>query len=271
MSPLTIATFYAFVPLADPAGLVQKLRDLSIDWPVKGTILIAAEGVNGAIAGPREAVEEAIATLKTLPPFPTLQPRYTATNHQPFQRLKIKHKAEIVTFGIPSANPNAAVGTYVPPAAWNDLIRRPDVVVVDTRNDYEVEIGTFQGAKNPKTASFREFPAYVATHLDPQTHPKIALFCTGGIRCEKATSCLVQQGFEEVYHLEGGILNYLATIPAPESLWQGECFVFDERVALQQGLAPGHYTLCSACGYPIAQGTEQCPDCHQPQDVCKGS
>lgn len=266
-----IATFYAFVPLADPAACVQQLRDLSLDWPVKGTILMAAEGINGAIAGPREAVEGAIAALKALPPFANLQPRYSPTPHQPFQRLKIKHKAEIVTFGIPAANPNAAVGTYVPPAAWNDLIRRPDVVVVDTRNDYEVEIGTFQGAKNPKTTSFREFPAYVATHLDPQTDKKVALFCTGGIRCEKATSYLVQQGFEEVYHLEGGILNYLATIPAPESLWEGECFVFDERVALQQGLAPGHYTLCSACGYPIEQGTQQCPDCHQPQDVCKGS
>ncbi|TVQ57732.1 MAG: hypothetical protein EA366_08010, partial [Spirulina sp. DLM2.Bin59] len=148
---------------------------------------------------------------------------------------------------------------------------RPDVVVVDTRNDYEVAIGTFQGAANPQTASFREFPAYVATHLDPQTHPKVALFCTGGIRCEKATSYLLQQGFAEVYHLEGGILNYLATIPAPESLWEGECFVFDERVALQQGLAPGHYTLCSACGYPLEEGRGECPDCHAPQDVCKGS
>jgi len=271
MSPLTIATFYAFVPLPDPAGLVQQLRDMSIDWPVKGTLLIAAEGVNGAIAGPIEEVEGAIASLTSFPPLTTLQPRYTAITHQPFQRLKIKHKAEIVTLGIPTANPNVAVGTYVPPGDWNDLIRRPDVVVVDTRNDYEVAIGTFQGAANPQTASFREFPAYVKTHLDPQTHPKVALFCTGGIRCEKATSYLVQQGFEEVYHLEGGILNYLATIPAIESLWEGECFVFDQRVSLQQGLAPGHYTVCQACGYPIEQDTRQCPDCHTPQDVGKGS
>ncbi|MDB9496469.1 rhodanese-related sulfurtransferase [Spirulina major CS-329] len=260
-----IATFYKFVALPDCADRIAQLRDLSQGWAVQGTLLLASEGINGAIAGSAAAVERAIADLRTLPPFADLTPKRATTPTPPFQRLKIKQKAEIVTFGIPDADPNRAVGTYVAPADWNALITRPDVVLVDTRNDYEVQIGTFQGAHDPRTASFREFPHYVQDHLNPHTHPKVALFCTGGIRCEKATAYLLQQGFPEVYHLQGGILNYLDQIPPEQSLWQGECFVFDERVTVQPDLTPGNYTLCHHCGYPLRQGTTVCPDCQTEQ------
>lgn len=262
-----IATFYKFVPLPDCEQWIEQLRDLSDAWEVQGTLLLATEGINGAIAGSAAAVERAIADLRRFSPFADLAPKFVTTPTAPFQRLKIKQKAEIVTFGIPDADPNRSVGTYVAPEDWNALITQPDVVLVDTRNEYEVQVGTFQGAQDPQTASFREFPDYVQAHLDPQTHPKVALFCTGGIRCEKATSYLLQQGFPEVYHLQGGILNYLDQIPPEHSLWQGECFVFDERVTVQQDLTPGHYTLCVHCGYPLRQGTTHCPDCHTQQPV----
>ncbi|NEO28135.1 MAG: rhodanese-related sulfurtransferase, partial [Kamptonema sp. SIO4C4] len=186
-------------------------------------------------------------------------PKESSAATPPFARLKVRLKSEIVTLGIPEANPTQQVGQYVSPQAWNALMNDPDVVVIDTRNDYEVKIGTFRGAKNPHTHSFREFPEYVNDTLKPQQPQKVAMFCTGGIRCEKATSYLLRQGFQEVYHLQGGILQYLQDVPEEESLWEGDCFVFDERVAVKHGLKPGEYDLCLSCGHPIADEDKQSP------------
>ncbi|MGA1624375.1 MAG: rhodanese-related sulfurtransferase, partial [Prochlorothrix sp.] len=191
--------------------------------------------------------------------FVGLMPRESSVSTPPFQRFKVKIKSEIVTLGQPEADPNQKVGTYVPPQEWNALIQDPEVVLVDTRNEYEVEIGSFQRAINPRTDRFRDFPSYVQQNLDPQKHRKVALFCTGGIRCEKATSLLLNQGFESVYHLQGGILSYLETVKPEESLWDGECFVFDERVAVTHGLEPGHYAMCPSCGHPLSEADRQSP------------
>jgi UPF0176 protein len=223
---------------------------------LKGTILLAAEGINGTIAGDRTAIDAFLQYLRSYPALADLRHRESIAPGSPFQRLKVKIKREIVTMGIPEIQPTQEVGIYVEPSAWNDLISDPEVLVIDTRNDYEVSIGSFQGAINPHTDSFRDFPEYVQQHLDPQRHRKIAMFCTGGIRCEKASAYLLAQGFPEVYHLQGGILHYLEAIPSQESLWQGECFVFDERVALQQGLGPGHYHLCPDCGHPVENSAD---------------
>jgi UPF0176 protein len=194
-----------------------------------------------------------LAQLRSDPRLADLEHKEASADVQPFDRMKVRLKREIVTLGMPEVDPSQQVGTYVTPQEWNALISDPDVTVLDTRNHYEVSIGSFQGAQNPQTRSFRQFPEYVQTHLDPTQHKKVALFCTGGIRCEKATAFMLAQGFEEVYHLKGGILKYLEEVPAEDSLWNGECFVFDQRVAVQHGLEVGTYDMCTACGYPISE------------------
>ncbi|MEM8640921.1 MAG: rhodanese-related sulfurtransferase [Cyanobacteria bacterium P01_G01_bin.54] len=260
-----VATFYKFVDLPDAVQKQQQLSACSQHWSIRGTILLATEGINGTIAGTSAAVGQVLAEIRRDRRLTDLVVKESIAQDWPFGQLKIKVKPEIVTFGHPEVNPNKQVGTYVTPQDWNAVIQDPDVTVIDTRNTYEVAIGTFQGAQNPQTESFRDFPDYVKSHLDPSKHPKVAMFCTGGIRCEKASAYLLQQGFEAVYHLQGGILNYLEAVPPEQSLWQGDCFVFDDRVALQPNLQPGSYRLCCNCGYPIAHSAPICPDCSTPQ------
>lgn len=248
----TVATFYKFFPFANFADWQQPLLDRCQSLELKGTILLASEGINGTLAGPRDAIQQVLTYLQADQRMVSLEPKWSAAINQPFIRMKVKLKREIVTLDQPDADPNQRVGTYLKPHEWNQVITDPDVLVIDTRNDYEVEIGSFEGAVNPQTRSFREFPAYVQQHLDPQRHKRVAMFCTGGIRCEKATAYLMGQGFEQVYHLRGGILKYLEEVPEEASHWRGECFVFDERVSVGHGLAPGSYDLCRACGHPIS-------------------
>ncbi|WAL60682.1 oxygen-dependent tRNA uridine(34) hydroxylase TrhO [Thermocoleostomius sinensis] len=256
---IIVATFYKFVKLLDCAEKRQPLLLQCQQQEIRGTILLANEGINGTIAGARNGVDAVLTYLRTDPRLADLDHKESTAETMPFDRMKVRLKQEIVTLGQPHVDPTERVGTYVDPQDWNRLISDPDVVVIDTRNRYEISIGTFQGAENPQTASFREFPAYVQAHLDPTQHKKIAMFCTGGIRCEKASSFLLSQGFQEVYHLKGGILKYLEEIPAADSLWQGECFVFDQRVAVQHGLEPGHYDMCYGCGHPISESDQQSP------------
>jgi UPF0176 protein len=257
---LVVATFYKFVRLPDSAELRSSLHTRCESLDIRGTILLAAEGINGTIAGTPEAIEAFLTGLRLDSRFADLEHKESTASAPPFDRLKVRLKAEIVTLGLPEIDPNERVGTYVKPEDWNALIQDPDVVVIDTRNQYEVNIGSFERAENPQTRSFRQFPDYVQ-RLDPAQHPKVALFCTGGIRCEKASSYMLSQGFSEVYHLQGGILKYLEEVPEAESLWQGECFVFDQRVAVQHGLAAGTHEMCQACGYPIAQELAGCFNC----------
>lgn len=247
-----IAAFYKFVSLDDYQNRRQPLLNICQHHQIKGTILLAAEGINGTISGTRSSIDAILAYLRADACFADLEHKESIAEKPPFDRLKVRLKREIVTFGVPTVNPNAKVGTYVKPQDWNRLIADPDVLLIDTRNQYEFEIGTFKGAIDPHTDSFTQFPEYVATHLDPQQHKQIALFCTGGIRCEKATSYLLDRGFEHVYHLQGGILKYLEEIPAQDSQWEGECFVFDDRVAVTHGLEPGTHQLCWGCGNPIS-------------------
>jgi UPF0176 protein len=248
-----VAALYKFVKLPDFAQKRDSLLSYCQAQGVKGTILLAEEGINGTIAGSCQAVDSVLSFLRSDPRLADLEYKESYADTPPFERMKVRLKPEIVTLGLPEIDPNEQVGTYVNPQEWNDLICDPEVTVIDTRNDYEVNIGTFQGAQNPQTGSFQEFPEYVRHHLDPTKHKKVALFCTGGIRCEKASSFMLAQGFAEVYHLKGGILKYLEEVPAPESLWQGECFVFDERVAVSHGLEKGSHARCLSCGRPISE------------------
>ena len=248
-----IATFYKFVPLSELKITRSQILTFCKNKQLKGTIILAEEGINGTIAGKREAISEILVYLHALPGLADLEFKESTAKKSPFVRLKVKIKSEIVTLGLPEVNPNQQVGTYVAPQDWNEIISDPEVVVIDTRNDYEVEIGSFHQAKNPNTESFRQFPEYIAKNLDPNKHQKVAMFCTGGIRCEKASSYMLSQGFKEVYHLQGGILKYLENVPPEESLWSGECFVFDERVAVKEGLEIGSHELCFACGHPISE------------------
>ncbi len=261
-----IAAFYKFTTLDDYRERRQPLLNLCQQHHIKGTILLAAEGINGTISGTRSGIDAIFADLKTDPRFADLEYKESIATKAPFDRLKVRLKQEIVTFGVPTIDPTNLVGTYVKPQDWNELITNPDVVVIDTRNRYEVEIGTFAGAIDPHTDSFTEFPEYVATHLDPQQHKQVALFCTGGIRCEKATSYLLSQGFDRVYHLQGGILKYLEEVPAVESQWEGECFVFDDRVAVTHGLEPGTHQLCWGCGNPVSPAAMASP--HYEPGIC---
>jgi UPF0176 protein len=266
-----VCALYHFVRLPDFAALQKPLVDVMHSHGVKGTLLLAAEGINGTIAGTRAGVDAVLAWLKQDARLAKLDCKESFDDVIPFYRSKVKLKKEIVTMGVENIDPNHKVGTHVEPKDWNQLISQPDVLLIDTRNDYEVQIGTFQGAVNPHTESFREFPGYVKQHLDPVRHRKIAMFCTGGIRCEKSTAFLKEQGFDEVYHLKGGILNYLEKVPEAESLWQGECFVFDNRVAVNHALAKGDYDQCHACRLPITEADKHspfyekgvsCPHCH---------
>ncbi|HEY4199335.1 MAG TPA: rhodanese-related sulfurtransferase [Devosiaceae bacterium] len=246
-----VAAFYKF---ADCSGLLAQKPELALFCCARkicGTIILAPEGLNGTVAGSAAAIDELILYLEEHFPFAGAEVKYSSAAAMPFLRMKVRIKDEIVTLRAPEANPSVQVGTYVAPEDWNALISRGDVTLVDTRNDYEVGLGTFAGALDPQTQSFTEFKAFVAERLDPQRDRKVAMFCTGGIRCEKASSYLLSQGFEEVFHLKGGILGYLEKVPETDSRWQGECFVFDERVAVTHGLAEGEATLCRACRHPL--------------------
>lgn len=248
-----VVTFYKFVSLPDAAEIQEPLLSYCLAHNVKGTILLAPEGINGTIAATRDAIDAVLAFLRADPRFSDLEHKESTADFPPFERMKVRLKKEIVTLGLPQVDPSEQVGTYISPQEWNILISDPEVTVIDTRNDYEVKIGTFQRAQNPQTRSFRQFPEYVNHNLDPSKHKKVAMFCTGGIRCEKASSFLLTQGFAEVYHLKGGILKYLEEVPAAASLWQGECYVFDQRVAVVHDLELGTYDLCRSCGHPISE------------------
>ena len=252
-SQVVVCAMYRFVHLENFQQLQQPLLELMHQHAVKGTLLLAGEGINGTIAGSRSDIDAVLKWLRSDRRLAALSTKESFDEAMPFLRSKVKLKKEIVTMGVEGIDPNKVVGTYVQPKDWNALISDPDVVLVDTRNDYEYGIGTFKGALNPVTETFREFPQYVKENLDPTKHKKVAMFCTGGIRCEKSTAYMKEQGFDEVYHLEGGILKYLEEVPAQETLWQGECFVFDNRVAVNHALEPGAYDQCYACRYPITE------------------
>ena len=270
-APVVVCALYHFVTLDDHAALQAPLLQLMQQQGVRGTLLLAHEGINGTIAGSREGIDAVLAWLKADPRLKGLDHKESFDATLPFYRSKVKLKKEIVTMGVEGIDPRRKVGTHVEPKDWNALISSPDVLLIDTRNEYEVELGTFKGAVNPHTESFREFPDYVKQHLDPAKHKKIAMFCTGGIRCEKSTAYLKEQGFGEVYHLKGGILKYLEDVPEDTSLWQGECFVFDNRVAVNHSLEKGVYAQCHACRLPITEDDKRsplyekgvsCPRCH---------
>lgn len=274
MSQFVIAALYKFVQLPNFEAIRQPLLDEMLSLDVKGTLLLAEEGINGTVAGSREGIDQLLDYLKSHQPLEGLLHKESYEDKQPFYRTKVKLKKEIVTMGVPGIDPNLVVGTYVKPTEWNQLISDPDVLLVDTRNDYEYQVGTFEGAANPKTDTFREFPDYVDQQLDPTKHKKVAMFCTGGIRCEKSTALLKEKGFEEVYHLEGGILKYLEDVPAADSMWQGECFVFDNRVTVDHQLNKGNYDMCFGCRMPITEEEKRselykkgvyCPHCYDSQ------
>lgn len=250
---VVVAALYRFARFPDFEAFKQPLLEAMLAAEVRGTLLLAAEGINGTIAGSRQSIYKVLNFLQQDERFAGLEVKESYVDDNPFYRTKVKLKKEIVTMGVQDIDPNEIVGTYVDAEDWNELISRPDVLLLDTRNKYEVEIGTFDGAVNPETDSFREFPEYVARHLDPGNHKKVAMFCTGGIRCEKSTAYLRQQGFDEVYHLKGGILKYLELVPESESKWQGECFVFDNRVTVNHKLEQGAYDQCHACRMPITE------------------
>lgn len=264
---MLVATFYKFVSLPDYVELRSPLLALCQARNLRGTILLAQEGINGTLAGSKEAIDSVLTDLRQDPRFADLNVKVAETDSMMFDRLKVKLKKEIVTSGCPDVDPTQQVGTYVKPQDWNELISDPEVTVIDVRNQFEVSIGSFKGAIDPKTGSFRQFPDYVESELDPTQHKKVAMFCTGGIRCEKASSYMLSQGFNEVYHLEGGILKYLEEVPPEESLWQGECFVFDQRVAVGHGLNDGAYGMCQACGHPLSQADQASPHYH-PGESC---
>ncbi|UAA37309.1 rhodanese-related sulfurtransferase [Paraneptunicella aestuarii] len=271
MSQYVVCALYKFVTLENYKEMRAPLQDVMEKSGVKGTLLLALEGINGTISGTREGIDAVLAWLNSDERIQPVSYKESFDEEQPFYRTKVKLKNEIVTMGVEGIDPRKTVGTYVKPADWNALISDPDVTVIDTRNDYEIEIGTFKHAIDPKTQTFREFPQYVKDNLDPAKNKKVAMFCTGGIRCEKSTAYLKELGFEEVYHLEGGILKYLEEVPKEESLWEGDCFVFDNRVAVDHDLQKSKYDQCYACRLPITEEDKQselfeagvsCPRCH---------
>lgn len=271
-TPLTVAALYHFARLADPAARQGPLLDLCRAQGLCGTLLLAPEGVNGTIAGPRAGILAVLDHIRAWPGFAGLDWKESAADAPPFARMKVRLKAEIVTMGQPDMDPATTTGHYVAPRDWNALIAAPDVVVIDTRNDYEVQIGTFQGAVDPGTKSFRDFPAWWTDNAHRFQGKRIAMFCTGGIRCEKSTNYLISQGVDQVYHLQGGILKYLEDVPQKDSTWQGECFVFDQRVSLTHGLVQGRHGLCHACRRPLAPEDRTRPEfedgvsCHRCAD-----
>lgn len=274
--PLRVTALYRFSRFADPAALRGPLARLCDENHIRGTLLLAPEGINGTIAGAHDAVERVLDHIRALPGCADIEVKDSHAPAMPFHRMKVRLKREIVTMGEPDIDPLEEVGHYVAPADWNALIADPGTVLIDTRNDYEVAIGSFAGAIDPKTHSFRDFPAWFRAHRDDfATTPKIAMFCTGGIRCEKATAFLKAEGLDQVYHLEGGILKYLEQVPEAESLWEGECFVFDQRVAVKHGLEIGTHALCHACRMPVSPEDRasphyvegiSCPACHAARD-----
>ena len=253
MSAIVVAALYRFARLDNYRDLRKPLLNLMLKQQVRGTLLLASEGINGTVAGSQQAINIIVDWLRSNEHLTALDCKFSYTDEMPFYRSRVKLKKEIVTLGVEGIDPNRVVGTYVKPKDWNALISDPNVVVVDTRNEYETSIGSFDNAVIPNTQSFREFPDFAKKHLDTNKQTKIAMFCTGGIRCEKSTAYLKEQGFEEVYHLQGGILKYLEEVPENESLWQGECFVFDNRVSVNHALEKGSYEQCHACRLPITE------------------
>jgi UPF0176 protein len=277
---LLVAALYRFARFEHCEGLRAPLARLCREQGIRGTLLLAPEGINGTIAGPADAIAKVLEAIRALPDCAELDVKLSSAATMPFHRMKVRVKREIVTMGQPEIDPRASAGTYVEPQDWNALIADPGTIVIDTRNDYEVAVGTFEGAIDPQTTSFRDFPAWFRRERErllgdgrdkSSKPPKVAMFCTGGIRCEKSTAFLKQEGIDEVYHLKGGILKYLETVPAEASLWRGECFVFDQRVTISHGLAQGRYTLCHACrrpvdaedcASPLYEEGVSCPACH---------
>lgn len=252
MPAVHILALYQFAELPGFADLQEPLRSLCEAKELQGTLLLAAEGINGTVAGSRAGLEALLSYLHAQVGLQQINAKWSTAQSMPFLRMKVRLKNEIVTMGVPGTDPRAFNGRRVRGEQWNALLDDPEVLVIDTRNDYEVDVGTFPGAIAPHTEHFREFPQFVAEHLDPQKHRKVAMFCTGGIRCEKATHHLLKSGFAEVYHLDGGILQYFEDMPAQENRWQGECFVFDGRVSVDKELRPGSYTQCHACRHPLS-------------------
>ena len=271
VTPLyVVCAMYKFVTLKNYRELREPLLAAMEANGIRGTLLLASEGINGTVAGSRAGIDALLEWLQQQPGLENIDNKESYTDQKPFLRTKVKLKKEIVTMGVEGIDPKRTVGTYVKPKDWNALISDPDVILVDTRNDYEYQVGTFENAINPNTTSFREFPDYIKENFDPTKHKKVAMFCTGGIRCEKSTAYMKEQGFDEVYHLQGGILKYLEDVPSDDTLWKGECFVFDERVTVNHDLEQGEYDQCNACRIPITkedQLTEQfetgvsCPHC----------
>ncbi|WP_416884078.1 rhodanese-related sulfurtransferase [Marivita sp.] len=259
----TVCALYHFTRFDDPAALREPLLAVCSDNAITGTLLLAKEGINGTVAGPEAGINALLTHLRALPGCADLEWKISTAQDRPFARMKVRLKKEIVTMGVPDVDPRAKVGHYVQPSEWNELIQSPDVAVIDTRNDYEVAIGTFEGAVDPKTDSFREFPEWWEKNKDRFHNKRIAMFCTGGIRCEKSTNYLLSQGVEEVYHLKGGILKYLEEVPAEQSTWLGECFVFDGRVSVGHGLKEGPHLLCHACRRPILPDDKNRPEYEQ--------
>ena len=271
MPAVVVCALYKFVTLDNYQDLRSPLHDEMEKLDIRGTLLLANEGINGTIAGTEQGIKQLLAWLQTDPRLNEIDYKLSLTDEMPFNRTKVKLKKEIVTMGIDGIDPKQVVGTYVDPLDWNTLISDPEVILIDTRNDYEFTVGTFKNAINPNTESFREFPAYIKKNLNPEQHKKVAMFCTGGIRCEKSTAYLKEQGFEEVYHLKGGILKYLEVVPEEQTLWQGECFVFDDRVTVNHQLEKGQYDQCNACRLPITEADKasehyeqgvSCPHCY---------
>ena len=271
IDPYVVCAMYKFVRLGNYEALRDPLLNAMKQLNICGTLLLAQEGINGTVAGSREGIDQLLAWLHEQPGLNDIDCKESTTTKRPFLRTKVKLKKEIVTMGVEGIDPKEVVGTYIEPKDWNDLISDPDVVLVDTRNDYEVRVGTFKNALNPNTETFREFPQYVKDNLDPEKHKKVAMFCTGGIRCEKSTAYLKEQGFDEVYHLKGGILKYLEEVPEENTLWDGECFVFDDRVTVNHQLEKGNYDQCHACRLPITEDDKRsdkyqqgvsCPSCY---------
>ncbi|MCY4044928.1 MAG: rhodanese-related sulfurtransferase [Cellvibrionales bacterium] len=266
-----VAALYKFVTLEDYQAKREPLLETCRALNIKGTLLLAYEGINGTVAGSRESIDALLDYLKSDARLADLEHKESFFDEAPFYRIKVKCKKEIVTMGVDGIDPNKEKGQYVKPKDWNALVNDPEVIVIDTRNDYEVELGTFKGAVDPKTESFGEFPDYVKANMNPEKTPKVAMYCTGGIRCEKSTAFMLKQGFKEVYHLEGGILKYLEEVPEEESTWEGDCYVFDNRVAVNHKLEQGEYDLCHGCRYPISAAHKasplyeegvKCPRCH---------
>ena len=268
---VVVSALYHFVTLDDYKDLQTPLYDFMVENHIRGTILLACEGINGTVAGSQQSINRLHSWLRSDERLHDLRTKESYDESMPFYRTRVKLKKEIVTMGVQGIDPNHIVGTYVKPEDWNALISDPDVTLVDTRNAYEVAIGTFKDAANPDTETFRQFPDYVKNEMNPAKQKKVAMFCTGGIRCEKSTAYLKEQGFEEVYHLQGGILKYLETVPEAESMWQGECFVFDNRVSVNHKLEKGGYDQCHACRLPITEEDKRsdkympgvsCPNCY---------